>query len=136
MHGGHNTAKKNTVCGTGHQGHTYLAFCNVPKAVLPAVRHFIEVFQHKLYQVPFKWELESQFLNWGKSSVMCTDTLSLTMKGATTSGTIFQPRDVGQVARPLVAQLCPNPWSQLLCRRPCSCATARSAAATMSEVWC
>ena len=42
-----------------------LGFCNVPESLSPAVRHFVEIFQHILYEVPFKWEPESQFLNWG-----------------------------------------------------------------------
>jgi len=66
---------------TRYMDNTYPGFCNVPGTLLPVVRHFVEIFQHIVYEVPFKWEHESQFLNWGECSVMCTDTLSLTMKG-------------------------------------------------------
>ena len=65
---------------TTYMDNTYLGFCNVLGTLLPAVRHFVEIFQHILYEVFFKWEPESQFLNWGKCSVICTDTSSLTMK--------------------------------------------------------
>ena len=41
--------------------------------------------------MPFKWEPESQFLNWGECSVMCTDTLSLTMKGVPPVEPFFNP---------------------------------------------
>ena len=51
---------------TRYMDNTYLGFCNVPESLLPAVRHFVEIFQHILYEVPFKWEPESQFLNWGE----------------------------------------------------------------------
>ena len=66
---------------TRYMDNTYLGFCNVLGNLLPAVRHFVENFQHILYEVPFKWDPESQFLKWGECSVMCTDTLSLIMKG-------------------------------------------------------
>ena len=52
-----------TVLFTGYMDNTYLGFCNVPESLLQAVRHFIEIFQHILYEVPFKWETESHFLN-------------------------------------------------------------------------
>ena len=66
---------------TRYMDNTYLGFCNVSETLLPAVRHFVEIFQHILYEVPFKWEPESQLLNWGKFPMMRTKTLSLTMKG-------------------------------------------------------
>ena len=55
------------------------------------MRHFVEIFQHIFYEVPFKWEPASQFLNWGECSVMCTDTLSLTMKGVPPVELVFNP---------------------------------------------
>ena len=76
---------------TRYMDNTYLGFCKVPESLLPAVRHFVEIFQHILYEVPFKWEPESQFLNWGECSVMCTDTLSLTMKGVPPVEPFFNP---------------------------------------------
>ena len=60
---------------TRYMNNTYLGFCNVPESLLPAVWHFLEIFQHILYEAPFKWEPESQFLKWGKCTVMCTNTL-------------------------------------------------------------
>ena len=80
-----------TVLFTRYMDNNYLGFCNVPKSLLPAVRHFVEIFQHILYQVPLKWEPESQFLNWGESSVMCTDTMSPTMKQVPPVEPFFSP---------------------------------------------
>ena len=57
---------------TKYMDNTYLGFYNIPDNILTVVCHFIEVFQHMLYQVPFKWEPGGQFLNWGECSVMCT----------------------------------------------------------------
>ena len=76
---------------TRYMDNTYLGFCNVPGTLLPAVRNFVEFFQHILYEVPFKCEPESQFLNWGECSVMCTDRLSLTMKGVLPVEPFFNP---------------------------------------------
>ena len=76
---------------TRYMDNTYLEFCNVPGTLWPAVRHFVEIFQHILYEVPFKWEPESRFLNWGESSVMRTDTLSSTMKGQPPVERFFKP---------------------------------------------
>ena len=95
---------------TRYMDNTYLGFCNVPEPLLPAVRHFVEIFQHILYEVPFKWEPESQFLNWGECSVMCTDTLSLIMKGVPPVEPFFNPEmwdrwpDRWSPNRPLVLQ--------------------------------
>ena len=66
---------------TRYMDNTYLGSCNVPGTLLPAVRHCIEMFEHILYEVAFKWEPEGLFLNRGECSGMCTDTLSLTMNG-------------------------------------------------------
>ena len=76
---------------TRYMDNTYHGFCNVRGTLLQAVRHFIEIFQHILYEVLFKWEPESQFLNWGACSVMCTDTLSLTMMGVPPVEPFFNP---------------------------------------------
>ena len=76
---------------TRYMDNTYLRFCNVPEFLLLAVRHFVEIFQHVLYEVPFKWEPQSQFLHWGECSVMCTDTLSLTIKGMQRVESFFNP---------------------------------------------
>ena len=95
---------------TRYMDNTYLGFYNVPASVLPAVRHFVEIFQHILYEVSFKWQPESQFLNWGACSVMCTDTLSLTMEGVPPVEPFSTPKiwTGGQMARPLVAKLSPR----------------------------
>ena len=76
---------------TRYMDNTYLGLCSVLGTLLPAVRHFVENFQHILYEVPFKWDPESQFLNWGECSVMCKDTLSLTMKGVPPMEAFFNP---------------------------------------------
>ena len=76
---------------TRYMDTTYLGFLNVLGNLLLAVRHFVEIFQHILYEVPFKWEPGSQFLNWGECSVMCTDTLSLTMKEVPPVEPFFDP---------------------------------------------
>ena len=76
---------------TRYMDNTYLEFCNVPVTLLPAVRQFVEIVQHIIYGVPFKWEPGSRFLNWGECSVMCTDTLSLTMKGVPPVKPFFDP---------------------------------------------
>ena len=79
--------------------------------ILPAARQFIEIFQHILYDVSLKWEPESQLLNWGKCSVMCNDTLSLTMKGVPPVQPFFNPelcdkwRDRWSPNCPLVLQI-------------------------------
>ena len=59
---------------TRYMDTTYLAFCNVPNRLHGTIRHFIELFQDILYQVPFKWEPEGQFLHWGECAVMCNQT--------------------------------------------------------------
>ena len=69
-----------------------MGFCNVPESLLLAVRHFVEIFQHILYELPFKGEPESQFLNWGKCSVTCIDTLFLTMKRVPPVEPFFKPQ--------------------------------------------
>ena len=76
---------------TRYMDNTYVGFCNVPESLLLAVRHFVEIFQHILYELPFKGEPESQFLNWGKCSVMCIDTLFLTMKRVPPVEPFFNP---------------------------------------------
>ena len=76
---------------TRYMDNTYLGICNVPESLLPAVRHFVEIFQHILYEVPFRWEPESQLLNWGECSVMCTDTPSPSMKGEPPVEPFFNP---------------------------------------------
>ena len=67
---------------TKYMDNTYLAFCNILTRLHATMRYFIEFLQHIQYQVPFKWEPEGQFLNWGECTVRCTpETLSLTLKG-------------------------------------------------------
>ena len=76
---------------TRYMADTYLGFCNVVESLLPAVRYFGEIFQHILYNVPFKSEQESQFLHWGQCSVICTNTLSPSMKGVPPLDLFFNP---------------------------------------------
>ena len=66
---------------TRYMDNTYVAFCNIPREVLGVARLFLVRLQQELYQVPFKWEPEGQFLSWGECNVSCTPTLSLTLKG-------------------------------------------------------
>ena len=63
---------------------TYVAFCNVPQELVPVARGFLVKLPEALYQVPFKWEPEGQFLHWGECCVLCTPAcLSLSLKGFT-----------------------------------------------------
>ena len=76
---------------TRYMDNTYLGLCNVLESLLMALRHFVGIFQHILYEMPFKWEPESKFLNLGECSVMCAHTLSLIMKGVPPVGPLFNP---------------------------------------------
>ena len=67
---------------TRYMDNTYIAFCNMPAHLLGVSQQFLVQLQAELYQVPFKWEPEGQFLHWGECRVSCTPThLSLTLKG-------------------------------------------------------
>ena len=54
-------------------------------------RQFLVQLQAELYQVPFKWEPEGQFLHWGEACVLCTPRApSPSFKGFTLHS--FDPR--------------------------------------------
>ena len=69
---------------TRYMDNTCVAFCNVPQHLLYVCRQFLVQLQAELYQVPFKWELEGQFLHLGGTCVSCTPQApSLSLKGFT-----------------------------------------------------
>ena len=77
----HTTPHNPAILLTHYMDNTYVGFCNIPQHVLGVARQFLVHLQQALYQVPFKWEPEGQFLSWGECCVSCTPTLSLTLKG-------------------------------------------------------
>ena len=82
-----------------------MAFCNVPQELVRVARSFLVHLQQALYQVPFKWEPEGQFLHWGGCCVSCMPTrLSLSLKG-------FQPHFFD----PAVWDRWPDRWSPSCC---------------------
>ena len=81
MHGRTTTNADLAVLLTRYMDNMYQVVCNVPAHMHARLKHFLEIFQHVLYDMKMKWELDDLSVDWCAARLHSTPTLDLTIKG-------------------------------------------------------